>query len=107
MTTDPTGHHAVSSEGVVTVTETGSGTYTQQIDARHHQLVADEPQPIGDDTGPTCGTHAFTRKTAPTVKPAAAGSITLIATSSWSATSTTRNGNGYCSSPNVALFIRP
>src|SRR6201992_4218576 len=53
MTTDQTGHHAESSEGVVTVTETGSGTYTQQIDAGHHQLVADEPQPIGNDTGPT------------------------------------------------------
>jgi putative redox protein len=53
MTTEQTGHHAVSSEGVVTVTETGSGTYTQQIDAGHHRLVADEPQPIGDDTGPT------------------------------------------------------
>ena len=25
----------------------------QQIDAGHHQLVADEPQPIGADTGPT------------------------------------------------------
>jgi putative redox protein len=53
MTTDQTGHDAASSEGVVTVTETGSGTYTQQIDAGHHRLLADEPQPIGDDTGPT------------------------------------------------------
>src|ERR1700744_589413 len=53
MTTNPTDQHAVSSEGVVTVTETGSGTYTQQITAGHHQLVADEPQPIGADAGPT------------------------------------------------------
>jgi putative redox protein len=42
-----------SSEGTVTVTETGSGTYTQQITAGHHRLVADEPRPIGDDAGPT------------------------------------------------------
>ncbi|MDT5094289.1 MAG: putative redox protein [Mycobacterium sp.] len=40
-------------EGLVTVTEAGSGTYTQQITAGRHQLVADEPRPIGDDAGPT------------------------------------------------------
>ena len=39
--------------GTVTVTETGSGTYTQQITAGAHQLVADEPRPVGDDAGPT------------------------------------------------------
>ena len=44
---------AESSEGMVIVTEAGSGTYTQQITAGSHQLVADEPRPIGDDTGPT------------------------------------------------------
>jgi hypothetical protein len=48
-----TGQDAASSEGTVTVTETGSGTYTQQITAGHHRLVADEPRPIGDDAGPT------------------------------------------------------
>ena len=48
-----TGHGAASSEGTVTVTETGSGTYTQHITAGHHQLVSDEPRPIGDDAGPT------------------------------------------------------
>jgi putative redox protein len=53
MTTHKTGHDAASSEGTVTATETGSGTYTQQITARHHRLVADEPRPIGDDAGPT------------------------------------------------------
>jgi putative redox protein len=42
-----------SSEGTVTVAETGTGTYTQQITAGPHQLVADEPRPVGDDTGPT------------------------------------------------------
>ena len=37
----------------MTVTETGTGTYTQQITAGRHQLAADEPQPIGADSGPT------------------------------------------------------
>ena len=46
-------HGAASSEGTVTVTETGSGTYTQQIIAGHHRLASDEPRPIGDDAGPT------------------------------------------------------
>ena len=41
-----------SPQGTVTVTESGSGTYTQQITAGNHQLVADEPTPIGDDAGP-------------------------------------------------------
>jgi putative redox protein len=53
MTTFETGDDAASSEGAVTVAETGSGTYTQQITARHHRLVSDEPQPIGADAGPT------------------------------------------------------
>src|ERR1700722_1398558 len=53
MTTQHSGHDAASSEGTVTVTETGSGTYTQQITAGHHRLAADEPRPIGDDAGPT------------------------------------------------------
>ena len=42
-----------SSEGTVTVTETGTGTYTQEITAGPHRLVADEPRPVGDDAGPT------------------------------------------------------
>ena len=49
MTAHETGHDVVSSEGTVTVTEAGSGTYTQQITLGHHRLVADEPRPIGDD----------------------------------------------------------
>jgi putative redox protein len=53
MTTHETGHDAASSEGTVTVTEAGSGTYTQQITLGNHRLVADEPRPIGDDAGPT------------------------------------------------------
>ena len=51
MTTPITG--PTPSEGTVTVTETGSGTYTQQITAGSHQLVADEPRPISEDAGPT------------------------------------------------------
>lgn len=50
MTTDQTGDD--SSAGAVTVSETGSGTYKQQITAGHHRLVADEPRPIGDNAGP-------------------------------------------------------
>src|ERR1700742_791240 len=53
MTTQETGQDAASSEGTVTVTESGTGTYTQQITAGRPQLVADEPRPIGDDAGPT------------------------------------------------------
>jgi uncharacterized OsmC-like protein len=53
MTVGDTGHDGASSEGTVTVTEAGSGTYTQQITLGRHRLVADEPRPIGDDAGPT------------------------------------------------------
>lgn len=53
MKTHETDHDAVSSEGTVTVTETGSGTYMQQITVGQHRLVSDEPRPIGDDAGPT------------------------------------------------------
>jgi putative redox protein len=53
MTTHQTDHDGASSEGTVTVTEAGSGTYTQQITAGNQRLVADEPRPIGDDAGPT------------------------------------------------------
>jgi putative redox protein len=49
MTTHETGQH----EGLVTVTEAGSGTFTREITAGQHRLLADEPRPIGDDAGPT------------------------------------------------------
>jgi putative redox protein len=42
-----------ASEGIVIVADAGSGTFTQQITAGHHELVSDEPRPIGDDEGPT------------------------------------------------------
>jgi putative redox protein len=53
MTTHETGPDTASAEGTVTVTESGTGLYTQEITAGHHRLVADEPQPVGDDAGPT------------------------------------------------------
>ena len=40
-------------EGTVIVTETGTGTYTQEIIAGQHRLTADEPRPVSDDAGPT------------------------------------------------------
>ena len=43
----------MSTEGTVTVTQSGAGTYTQEIVAGRHRLVADEPPPVGDDAGPT------------------------------------------------------
>jgi putative redox protein len=42
-----------SAEGTVTVIGDGSGRYTQQIDAGHHRLLADEPMPVSEDRGPT------------------------------------------------------
>lgn len=40
-------------EGTVTVAESGAGTYTQEIMAGRHRLIADEPRPFGDDAGPS------------------------------------------------------
>jgi putative redox protein len=53
MTTQQTDNDTAAPEGTVTVTESGSGTYTQEITAGHHRFVADEPRPVGDDAGPT------------------------------------------------------
>ncbi|BBZ45716.1 OsmC family protein [Mycobacterium parmense] len=53
MTTPQTSSAEAPAEGTVTVTEAGTGTYAQQITAGPHRLAADEPRPIGDDTGPT------------------------------------------------------
>lgn len=36
----------------VTVAETHTGTYIQQITAGSHELIADEPLPVGQDAGP-------------------------------------------------------
>ncbi len=40
-------------QGVVVVSENGRGPYGQRITAGRHQLSADEPTPVGHDTGPT------------------------------------------------------
>ncbi|HEV7581825.1 MAG TPA: OsmC family protein [Mycobacterium sp.] len=53
MPTNQCDQRPTSSEGTVTVTEAGSGTYTQEITAGPHGLGADEPKPMGDDAGPT------------------------------------------------------
>ncbi|MDT5207839.1 MAG: putative redox protein [Mycobacterium sp.] len=54
MTTqDDAGRSAGASEGTVMVTETSARGFTRQISAGHHQLVADEPPPVGNDTGST------------------------------------------------------
>ncbi len=52
MTAPETARDA-SPEGTVIVAESGSGTFTQRITAGHHELVSDEPRPVGDDAGPT------------------------------------------------------
>ena len=44
---------ATAAEGEVVVAETGVGKYSQTVAAGRHRLRADEPHPIGDDTGPT------------------------------------------------------
>lgn len=53
MTTQPPDHAAATPEGTVTVAEAGAGTYTQEIIAGGHRLIADEPRPFGDDAGPS------------------------------------------------------
>jgi putative redox protein len=53
MTTQETDRGAESLQGLVTVTETGTGAYTQEISVGNHTLNADEPRPVGDDAGPT------------------------------------------------------
>lgn len=50
---DPVLDAPLTDEGVVVVAESGSGRLTQRITAGGHELVADEPRPMGDDTGPT------------------------------------------------------
>ena len=53
MTTQrETNRDAEPAEGTVIVTGTHAGGYTQQIVAGRHQLVADEPPPVGADAGP-------------------------------------------------------
>ena len=44
---------ATAGEGVVVVSENGRGPYGQLVTAGRHELSADEPTPIGHDTGPS------------------------------------------------------
>jgi putative redox protein len=53
MTTQANDGDPASTEGVVTVTDTGAGSYAQEISAGRHRLTADEPAPVGTDSGPT------------------------------------------------------
>jgi putative redox protein len=107
----------------VTVTEIGSGTYTQQITAGRHQLFADEPQPIGEDAGPTpydLLLAALGACTSMTVRmyanlkgwPLERVEVALRHTrihaedSPWSATSMTPNASGFWRSPSGVRSIR-
>lgn len=40
-------------EGLVVVSESGTGDYAQQVKIGRHRLLADEPVPLGADTGPS------------------------------------------------------
>jgi len=40
-------------EGLVVVSENGTGTLAQNVTIGRHRLTADEPEPIGTDTGPS------------------------------------------------------
>ncbi|MFI8931533.1 OsmC family protein [Streptomyces sp. NPDC053474] len=40
-------------DGLVTVSENGTGPYGQLVRAGHHVLAADEPEPAGADSGPS------------------------------------------------------
>jgi putative redox protein len=53
MTTPETAADPASTETTVVVAGVGSGTLTQRITVGDHELLADEPKPIGEDTGPT------------------------------------------------------
>lgn len=49
-------HHAGEPQadrepGTVTVEESGNGSFQQLISSGHHRILADEPEPIGTDTG--------------------------------------------------------
>ncbi len=40
-------------EGLVVVSESGTGAFAQSVSIGRHRLTADEPEPIGTDTGPS------------------------------------------------------
>ncbi len=47
------GDHAAPGQGEVVVAENGRGPYGQQVSVGPHVLLADEPEPLGRDTGPS------------------------------------------------------
>ncbi|HEY3258678.1 MAG TPA: alpha/beta fold hydrolase [Pseudonocardiaceae bacterium] len=49
----PVEQPAAPAEGFVVVSENGMGPYGQDIRVGHHRMIADEPEPIGMDTGPS------------------------------------------------------
>lgn len=53
MTTPGTAEGPASTETTVVVAGVDSGTLTQRITVGKHELLADEPRPIGEDAGPT------------------------------------------------------
>ncbi|HSP74905.1 MAG TPA: alpha/beta fold hydrolase [Cryobacterium sp.] len=44
---------AAPGEGLVVVSESGTGAFAQNVAVGRHRLAADEPEPIGTDTGPS------------------------------------------------------
>jgi putative redox protein len=53
MSTPQVTGDGAKTEGCVTVAQLATGRLAQQITVGAHQLVADEPPPVGDDAGPT------------------------------------------------------
>lgn len=49
--TSPQSEPVERKPGVVTVEETGNGTFQQLVSSGGHTLLADEPNPVGNDTG--------------------------------------------------------
>ncbi len=49
----PTAESPALPAGTVRVSSTPTGPYTQSVEAGTHRLIADEPLPIGNDTGPS------------------------------------------------------
>jgi uncharacterized OsmC-like protein len=52
-TTTPRLVSSSPAEGTVRVSESGRGPYGQLVTTAHHRLAADEPEPVGMDSGPS------------------------------------------------------
>ncbi|HAQ59074.1 MAG TPA: osmotically inducible protein C [Microbacterium sp.] len=53
LQTTPRAASSSPAEGIVRVSESGRGPYGQLVTTAHHRLTADEPEPIGVDSGPS------------------------------------------------------